>query len=32
MKFTQGNMISSEYTIKEYVYNVPRQRLKTIQG
>ena len=24
-------MISSEYTINQYVHNVPRQKLKTIQ-
>ena len=28
IKFTQGNVISSEYTINEYVCNVPRQKLK----
>jgi hypothetical protein len=27
----QGNVISSEYTINEYVRNVQRQNLKTIQ-
>jgi len=31
MKFIQGNVISSEYTVIEYVHNVPRQNLKTIQ-
>ena len=31
IKFIEGNVISSEYTINEYVYNVPRQNLKTIQ-
>ena len=31
MKFIQGNVISTEYTINEYVHNVPRQNLKTIQ-
>ena len=31
VKFIQGNVISSEYTINEYVHNVPRQNLKTIQ-
>ena len=31
IKFTQGNVISSEYTVNEYVHNVPRQTLKTIQ-
>jgi len=29
--FIQGDMISSEYTVNEYVHNVPRQNLKTIQ-
>jgi hypothetical protein len=29
--FIQGNVISSEYTINEYIHNVPRQNLKTIQ-
>jgi hypothetical protein len=29
--FIQGNMISPEYTINEYVHKVPRQNLKTIQ-
>jgi len=28
MKFIQGNVISSEYTINEFVHNVPRQKLK----
>jgi hypothetical protein len=28
----QGNVISSEYTVNEYVHNVPRQNLKTIQN
>ena len=27
-KFIQGNMISSEYTVSEYIHNVPRQKLK----
>jgi hypothetical protein len=27
----QGNVISPEYTISEYVHNVPRQNLKKIQ-
>jgi len=27
IKFIQGNMISSEYTVNEYVHNVPRQKL-----
>jgi len=31
IKFIQGNVISSENTINEYVHNVPRQNLKTIQ-
>jgi hypothetical protein len=31
LKSIQGNVISSEYTINEYVHNVPRQNLKTIQ-
>jgi len=31
IKFTQGNAISSKYTIDEYVLNVTRQNLKTIQ-
>jgi hypothetical protein len=31
IKFIQGNVISSEYTINEYVPNLPRQNLKTIQ-
>ena len=31
IKFIQGNVISSEYTINEYVHNVPRQNSKTIQ-
>ena len=31
MKFIQGNVISSKYTVNEYVHNVPRQNLKTIQ-
>jgi hypothetical protein len=31
MKFTQGNVISSEYTISEYIHNVPRQNSKTFQ-
>jgi len=31
MKFIQGNEISSECTINEYVHIVPRQNLKTIQ-
>jgi len=31
IKFLQGNVISSEYTINEYVHNVLRQKLKTIQ-
>jgi len=30
IKFIQGNVISSEYTINAYVHNVPRQNLKTI--
>ena len=29
MKFIQGNVITSEYTINEYILNVPRQNLKT---
>ena len=33
IKFIQGNATSSEYTINEYVHNVPRQNLKkTVQG
>ena len=28
IKFIQGNMISSEYTINEYARNVPRQKIK----
>jgi len=28
MKFIQRNLISSEYTISEYVHNVPREKLK----
>jgi len=28
IKFTQGNVIISEYTINEYEHNVPRQKLK----
>jgi hypothetical protein len=31
IKFIQGNVISSKYTINEYIYNVPRENLKTIQ-
>ena len=31
VKFIQGNAVSSEYTVDEYVHNVPRQNLKTIQ-
>jgi hypothetical protein len=31
MKFIQGNVISSEYTVNEYLHNVPRQNVKTIQ-
>jgi hypothetical protein len=31
IKFIQGNVISSEYAINEYVHNVPRQNLKTIE-
>jgi hypothetical protein len=31
IKFIKGNVISSEYTMNEYVRNVPRQNLKTIQ-
>jgi hypothetical protein len=31
MKFIQGNVVSSEYTINEYIHKVPRQNLKTIQ-
>jgi hypothetical protein len=27
----QGNVISSEYTINEYVHDIPSQNLKTIQ-
>ena len=27
----QGNVISSEYTITEYIYNITRQNLTTIQ-
>jgi len=27
IKFIQRNVISSEYTISEYVHNVPRQKL-----
>jgi len=26
-----GNVISSEYTFNEYIHNVPREKLKTIQ-
>ena len=26
----QGNVISSEYTVNEYIHNVPRQKLKKI--
>ena len=28
INFMQGNVISSEYTINEYIHNVPRQELK----
>ena len=28
IKFTQGNVINSEYTVHEYVYNVARLKLK----
>ena len=28
MKFTQGSVISLEYTINEYIYNVQRQKHK----
>jgi len=28
IKFIQGDVISSEHTIKEYVHKVPRQKLK----
>jgi len=31
IKFIQGNVISSKYTINEYIHNVPRQNLKTMQ-
>ena len=31
IKFIQGNVTSSEYTINEYVHNVPRQNLKKKQ-
>jgi hypothetical protein len=31
MKFTQGNVISSEYTINEYAHNIPRENVKSIQ-
>jgi len=31
IKFKQRNVISSEYTMSEYVHNVPRQKLKAIQ-
>jgi len=31
IKFIQRNVISSKYTIGEYVHNVPRQKLKAIQ-
>jgi hypothetical protein len=31
MKFIQGNVISSKYTVNEYVHNVPRQNLTIIQ-
>ena len=32
IKFIQGNVISSEYKINDYIHNVPRQKIKTIQG
>ena len=31
IKFIHGNVISSEYTVNEYVHIVPKQNLKTIQ-
>jgi hypothetical protein len=31
IKFIQGHVISSKYTVNEYVHNVPRQNLNIIQ-
>jgi hypothetical protein len=31
IKFIQRNVISSEYTVSEYIHNIPRQKLKATQ-